>query len=121
MGTRGNVYVHEGDNSGVYLYQHWGADSLDAVVAYGLGQDESRWNDTPYLTRILFCTMLTGGREISPLDALAVLRGTTGFGIDATLGDGGDRIVDVDTSKGTVRALDGTVRTIAEHVKMFSA
>ena len=84
-------------------------------MAHGLKRAESRQDDTPYLTRALFCQMIAEGSD-NPSHALDA---TTGFGIDAALGDGGERIVDVNTQEGTVRALDGETRTMAQHVEKF--
>jgi hypothetical protein len=85
MGDRANVYVHEGDQPGVYLYSHWGGSTLPQVVRDALARG-ARWDDPDYLTRIIFCEMVKG--DVS---------GTTGYGIGARVGDGADRIVDVDT------------------------
>lgn len=86
MGDRGNVYVHHGDAPGVYLYTHNHGDELPEIVGVALDVGEARWTDPPYLTRIIFCTMV--GEQWD---------GTTGYGIDTQLGDGGHQIVDVDT------------------------
>jgi hypothetical protein len=85
MGDRANVYVHEGDQPGVYLYSHWGGSTLPQVVRDALARG-ARWDDGQYLTRIIFDILTTGHTG-----------GTTGFGISARVGDGADRIVDVDT------------------------
>lgn len=86
MGDRANVYVHEGDEPGVYLYTHWTGTELPETVRQALLR-RVRWDDTAYLTRIVFDQMTEGqqGREL-------------GYGISATLGDGADRVVDVDTA-----------------------
>jgi hypothetical protein len=36
MATSANVYVHEGTEQGVYLYQHWDGDQLPETVAASL-------------------------------------------------------------------------------------
>lgn len=86
MGDRANVYVHEGNEPGVYLYTHWTGTELPETVRRALAR-EVRWDDTPYLTRIIFDEMTQGmhGQEL-------------GYGISAVVGDGEGRIVDVDTA-----------------------
>lgn len=91
MGTRGNVYVHNGERAGVFLYQHYDAYDLPKVVAAAL-RKQARWDDVDYLARIIFSEMIAGD-----------VQGTSGYGISAAVGDGGDRIVDVDTSTRTVK------------------
>lgn len=97
MGTRGNVVVHEGDRPAVYLYQHYGANHLPETVAAALARGKGRWNDAPYLARIIFSEMIRDDID-----------GDTGYGIAAARNevDGRDRIVDVDTMSRRV-TLDG--------------
>jgi hypothetical protein len=83
MGDRANVHV-----AGVYLYTHWGGYNLPETVRAALirAQEGDRWQDDPYLARIIFCEMVTGSEK-----------GTTGYGISATCGDGAERVLIVDT------------------------
>ncbi len=90
MGDRANVYVHDGDEPGVYLYTHWAGTELPMTVRTALHRGDSRWTDAPYLARIIFCQMIDG------------TEGLTGYGISAAVGDGDDRIVDVDCETQTV-------------------
>lgn len=92
MGDRANVYVHEGNRPGVYLYTHWDGSRLPQTVLKALQRGRGRWNDVQYLTRIIFCEMIQD-------DVL----GETGYGISADVGDGDDRIVDVDTATQQIR------------------
>lgn len=89
MGDRANIYVHHGKSAGVYLYTHHDGTELPETVRQGLAR-KARWDDEQYLARILFDEM-TGRRG-----------GETGYGISAVVGDGDDRIVDVDTRAQTV-------------------
>jgi hypothetical protein len=70
---------------------------LDQIVKLGLTYGWDRRGDAQYLARILF-DQLTGKQ-----------RGTTGYGISAVLEDGGDQMVDVDTTTQTVKNLRGRV------------
>jgi hypothetical protein len=92
MGDRANVYVHEGDRPGVYLYTHWEGSTLPQTVVRALYRGRGRWDDVQYLTRIIFSEMIQD-------DVLS----ETGFGISAECEDGGDRIVDVDTATQKIR------------------
>ena len=86
MGDRANVFVTSTDPSnGVYLYTHWKGSYLPAKLQDALRRGKSRWDDPPYLTRIIFCEMVQD--EILDL---------TGHGISRTPCDGHDRILHVD-------------------------
>lgn len=87
MGDRANVHV-----AGVYLYTHWGGSELPETVRRALIRGEERWQDEPYLARIIFCEMV--GENV---------KGTTGYGISAECGDGDDRVVIVDASMQRIR------------------
>jgi hypothetical protein len=103
MGDRANVYVKDYDSSepGVFLYTHWDGSELPETVRVALAREE-RWDDPPYLARIVFCEMIRGDRWDN----------TTGYGISAVLGDGGRRIVVLDPRKRTVAfANEENVRT----------
>ena len=59
MGDRGNIIVKDG-NSEVYLYTHWTGSDLPDVLRSALKRGKSRWNDGPYLARIIFCEIVKG-------------------------------------------------------------
>lgn len=88
MGDRGNIKVVDGWKGETYppvfLYAHWGGSDLLSVVHSVLSRQE-RWNDAPYLTRMLFCKMVEG-RESDSI----------GFGISSRLCDNEHLIVVVD-------------------------
>ena len=110
MGNRGNVYVHEGDAPGVYLYTHWDASALPHVVQRTLISREgrSRWNDAPYLTRIMFEVLIRGHE-----------RQETGFGISAQRFDG--RVIDVDVATQPVTLPGGDSRTFEQFSNWIDA
>jgi len=91
MGDRANVYIHEGDQPGVYIYTHWYGTALPDLVEEALltPHARARNNDAPYLTRIVFEELLRVTESLGE---------ETGWGLSATVGDGEDRIVDVDVS-----------------------
>lgn len=92
MGDRGNVYVHDGDKPGVYLYTHWAGSELAETVQTAL-RKRWRWDDAAYLARIIFCEMV----KESPMDE-------TGYGISTGICDNEHPIIDVDTEAQKVRA-----------------
>lgn len=110
MGNRADIYVHEGDAPGVYLYTHRDASSVPHVVQRALISREgrNRWDDAPYLTRIIFDTLTRGqtGQE-------------TGFGISAQRSDG--RLLKVDVAAQTVTLDDGTIKSFAEFSNWIDA
>jgi hypothetical protein len=75
MGDRAQLAVIDGDGPArVYLYTHWHGTELPETLKAALIRGKSRWDDSSYLTRIIFNEM-TKGNEM----------GETGFGIDCTL------------------------------------
>jgi len=56
MGDRGQVLI---EDSGVYLYTHWGASNLGSLVKSAISEGK-RWNDPEYLARIIFDYMKQG-------------------------------------------------------------
>lgn len=110
VGNRGEIYVHEGDAPGVYLYTHWDASALPHVVQRTLISREgrNRWNDAPYLTRIMFEVLIRGNE-----------RQETGYGISARRSDG--RVIDVDVAAQTVTLDNGDSRSFAEFSNWIDA
>jgi hypothetical protein len=89
MGDRGNIVVREGA-SAVWLYSHWRGSEIGEVVRKALAKKQ-RWDDTPYLTRIVFQELLNGDT------------GTSGFGIATSICDNEHPVIVVDTSKQEVQ------------------
>lgn len=116
MGDRGHIHLHEGDNSGVYLYTHSHGTELPSVVQAALRDGKNSWDDAPYLNRMIFSRLIAS-------DVL----GELGFGLDVNpsdIGDGG-RFVDVDHSVQCVTLLgenfDPVTYTFDEYVKLTAA
>lgn len=86
MGNRGNVTIRA-NGKDVWFYTHWRGSDLGEIIKAALAKRE-RWNDAPYLARIIFCELIYGEPE----------HATTGFGISAEPGDNEYAfwIVDVD-------------------------
>ena len=69
MGARAQVKI---EDTGVYLYTHWGSGEIEDDVINAITSDEGRgrWRDAEYLTRIIFDFMKYEGCDME-----------TGFGI----------------------------------------
>ena len=111
MGDRANVKIDYGHSHGkesppVYFYTHWDGTDLPKIVRNALIRGQSRWDDSQYLPRIIFCEMVKD-------DLLA----NTGYGISTYLGDGDDRIITINTESCTVTDYDGKVWSYYEYCK----
>lgn len=91
MGERANIVV-KSNREQVCLYSHWGGEELRNVLKRAMIRGRSRWNDSSYLTRIIFCEMVKGDIE-----------GLTGFGIQQRVGDFNYPTITVDVDEQTVR------------------
>lgn len=117
MGDRANVKVMDSKFSEppVYLYTHWGGTELPELVHAALSRKE-RWEDGPYLARIIFSAMIAGD-----------MKGTTGFGIWCSPMDTGPIVV-LDSETQTI-GLEGTVKFepipmsdfVADPAQLFAA
>lgn len=91
MGMRRNIAVDYGDNQKIYFYTHWGAAHLEQTLAAALIRGKSRWDDPPYLARIIFSEMI----QDEVLD-------TTGYGISPYECDPEYDTIEVDLEKQSV-------------------
>jgi hypothetical protein len=89
MGDRANVCIKDGSEE-VYLYTHWSGCELPAILRKAIRR-RARWDDAQYLSRIVFCEMVRDAYDEE-----------TGFGISSTVGDGANRILDVDVDNATI-------------------
>jgi len=104
MGARGNIVIHDGNDAPVWLYTHWGGEELKVTLARALKRGV-RWDDAPYLARIVFDEM-TKGRQGEE----------TGFGISTQMCDNEYPILHVhpDGEEGYVEIRDADDKTVAE-------
>lgn len=72
MGDRGQIVVRENAGKPVYLYAHNKGWCLRDILKAALAK-RARWDDAPYLTRIIFSEMVKGHED-----------SYTGFGISAS-------------------------------------
>lgn len=94
MGDCGNIIVKQGRaNASVYLYTHWSGSETPEILQNVLKR-RKRWDDAPYLTRMIFCEMVKGEES-----------GDSGFGITTWLTDNEHDILEVDPDTETVSLL----------------
>ena len=74
MGDRAQVKIKQTPHS-IFLYTHWGAETVLADTAYGLFTGRDRWGDPTYLSRIIFDSMKRDSFHQQ------VSSSTSGFGI----------------------------------------
>ena len=79
MGDRGNIKI-----GGVYLYTHWCGSKIKGILKNALSRRE-RWDDEPYLARIIFCEMVKED-----------IGGSIGFGICDCICDNDNPVLEVD-------------------------
>jgi hypothetical protein len=91
MGMRRNIALDYGEQRKIYLYTHWGAEGLEDVLRAALIRGRSRWDDPPYLARIIFSEMT----QAEVLD-------TTGYGIAPYVMDDEFPTIELDFGKRTV-------------------
>ena len=90
MGDRSNIVVVQPDNNRIFLYGHWMGDDNYRVAGQVLSRQE-RWNDAPYLARMLFSLMTSHDPNSD-----------TGFGISTTMCDNEYPIVVIDPQNQSV-------------------
>lgn len=91
MGARRNIIVEFSDTNSVALYTHWGAGEVHSDLAKALERGSACWDDAPYLTRIIFDTMV-GDAQGSDL-GFGIEPFTTGTTAYTEAGPGYDLIV----------------------------
>lgn len=125
MGDRRSIIVSEGKDAEaeVVLYTHWSGEELPTILRKALDRARDRWDDTPYLARVIFCQMLA---DWNPDDLIEGVMGTTGFGIEATIPGSMEYTeanpetdIYVNTSDQTVYDGDGTVYSFEGYVKAY--
>ena len=97
MGDRSNVSIISQYDGTAVLYSHWGGTRLFEVARQALDSTiaRNRWNDPPYLRRIIFQTILAK-------DGLQ----ETGFGISGNIGDNEYKVMVIDTDSQRVAFVD---------------
>lgn len=85
MGDRGNIVVRSGDGD-VWFYTHWSGSEIGERAKAGLLAGKGRWDDPPYLARIIFNALQEDDR------------GETGFGISTRMQDNEHPILVIDTN-----------------------
>jgi len=81
MGDRGNIVV-----DGVWMYTHWDGHGIKNVLKDALQRGVGRWDDGPYLARIVFCQLIKGEKWDD----------TTGYGLSTSMQDNNNPILFVE-------------------------
>lgn len=114
MGDRGEVMIANTDGA-IYLYTHYDATELPAIVQAALIRGKEFLDDPEYLTRIIFCEMIKD-------DVL----GTSGNGIGLSHTDA-RRIVKVtpvggcSLEAGLVEIIDEGITRLSMDIRSFMA
>ncbi|ULA64482.1 MAG: hypothetical protein LZF86_140007 [Nitrospira sp.] len=58
MGDRGNIVMKDG-NQEIFFYTQWRGEELLTVVRSALARRQ-RWDNSPYLSRMVFCELVKG-------------------------------------------------------------
>lgn len=103
MGDRANIVMKQNNSrdqlgTEIFFYTHWSGYELPAILQAALKRGEGRWDDEPYLARIIFCQMISGA-----------VNDTTGFGISTYQCDNDGYphlVVDSETTTITLRGGD---------------
>ncbi len=97
MGDRSNIVIRDSYDGPVILYSHWWGRDLFTAAQTALDSDiaRRRWDDTSYLRRIVF-------QSILDRDGLS----ETGFGIGTKIGDNEHPVLVIDTESRRVDFVD---------------
>lgn len=92
MGNRANIVVKtDKTDNGIYFYSHWDGDEIGETLKAALSRGKNRWDDEPYLNRIIFSEMINGH-----------ILEETGYGITNYVTDGDSNIWEVNHADQTV-------------------
>lgn len=94
MGDRANIILKQEEGGKIYLYTHWGGHKIKQVLAKALDRSRSRWDDEPYLSRIIFSELIKDDID-----------GLTGYGLTTYMTDEDNNDVEVDIEAQTADGL----------------
>jgi hypothetical protein len=97
MGDRSNIKIYQNDDAdnAIFLYTHWRGSEIYGILKRVLLRRE-RWEDSPYLTRMIFCEMVKGDEN-----------GSTGFGISTSILDNEHTVIGVNCVDQEITFEDG--------------
>jgi hypothetical protein len=98
MGDCGNVIIKDEIGQQVCLYTHWRGSELRAILKSALRRRQ-RWDDAPYLARIIFCEMIKGDEAAE-----------TGFGISTRSEGSAEIIIDVKAQTAAGRPFEDFIK-----------
>lgn len=93
----------------IHFSTYWHGSELGHVLALALERGRVRWDDPPYLARIIFSEMIKD-EVLEP----------AGYGISISVCDGGDNIYKIDAIAQTVQHNDGSVLSFEQFIHAMS-
>lgn len=109
MGNRSNICLQDytnGQKGEIYLYSHWDGEDLPIILKRALIKGRDRWNDEPYLARIIFSEMIKDDVD-----------GTTGYGLSSYLTDNEHNIIYVNMTDNIV-TIESSVMSFEDYIKL---
>lgn len=94
MGDRSNIKFKQEEDGVIWLYAHWEGSNLalKAKAALASTQARGRWDDEPYLTKII-CSQIFAGTE----------KEATGYGLTTYPTDSNNNDLEIDCAAQAVR------------------
>lgn len=95
MGDRGNIVMERDDDMfphPLFMYTHWAGSAIKPTLQDALIRGKGRWDDGPYLARIIFCELIQEN-----------VLGETGFGLSTAIGDGSHDLLCVNVAEQKVK------------------
>lgn len=112
MGDRANIVIEKDTGMfphEVYFYTHWHGRKIKPILKAALIKGVDRWDDPQYLSRVIFCELVSAGKDE-----------VTGFGITTAIGDGGYKLLCVNMEEKKVRVRDSGKNVRAPVLKEWS-
>ena len=106
MGDRANICIQEDSGNEIYFYTHWEGHDLFNTLQEALRWGQGRWDDEPYLARIIFSQMVRND-----------VQGETGFGISTYITDNEYPVMFVNSEKQTI-AVDSKEWSFEEFISL---
>lgn len=92
MGDRGNIVFKQKDGQKIFFYTHWQGSDIEDILRNAMIRGKERWDDEPYLARIIFSELIKNDVE-----------GLTGYGLSTQICDNEHDLLVVDMKKKHVR------------------
>lgn len=111
MGDQANIVIEADQDMfphPVFFYTHWSGYKIKPTLQAALVRGKKRWNDSQYLSRVIFCELVGKNDEI------------TGFGITTRIGYSGGKLLCVNMEENKVRERDSSEDITAPVLKEWT-